>query len=119
MPDPLPTFADTLGRRDGGGYEIYVWLGPDADRKRLRSLGGRRSWMPWPAAYVFTSKEGDEALAVLLTSLRDAGVAFLAGNYRDGYNLGGHYEALRDKGLVAGPYHRLQMSPTGWYVRPA
>jgi hypothetical protein len=88
---------------------------PYIDRRVLRRLGGRRSFLcPW--VWHFATSD-DESLARCLGTLRDLGVVF-EGINPAGWSAADVAEWLRERGLVSGPFQEIVYVSRGPLIRP-
>lgn len=88
---------------------------PYIDRRVLRRLGGRRSFLsPW--LWHFATSD-DESLARCLGALRDLGVVF-TGIDPAGWSPADVADSLRERGLVSGPFQEIVYVSRGPLIRP-
>lgn len=87
---------------DIDGERVWVYSPERGHNSLLKDLGGRKPWLSkyWDIAY-----SSDEQLAKILTSLRDAGFAFLG--EPSGWPPTEIFEDLRKRGLLNGPYREI------------
>lgn len=116
--DSLPTYVRDLSTHKG---LIEVSLSDDVDAPALRQIGGRPSSIGFWIFRVenrsrWTFPGGDDAMAPVLTALRDLGLALVGAG--PGWHPGGIFELLREKGLVTGSYRKIEWhAPGDWVVR--
>jgi hypothetical protein len=105
-PEPRPPFVD-----DVGGARVLV-RDPTPALLEVLDLEWRNRG---PHGAIEIDAAGDEAMAAVLSRLRDLDVAFAGGS--GARSPATVFETLRDKGLVAGPYSRIAWRGPGRWER--
>jgi hypothetical protein len=116
--DPLPPCVMWI-RPEGKWIELQLYS-RGVEPKALRAIGGHRTWLGWLGLGVwrFPGGRDDRAMAALLRSLSDLGIA-LVGAGPD-WHPGGIFEYARERGLVSGTYRRIVWrGPGEWEVDEA